>query len=331
MARMVNRRRPGSHSRSSLSTPTRRGFLAASGAAAGALAFPGALAVQAQGEPIIDIHQHLGYSGRPDAVLLAHQRAMGVTTTILLPAGRPATRPSTHDGVANGLQAQALGTDACHDFAKAHPGEYLFGANDVPDLEGATQEIGRQLTRGAIVIAEQKFGIACDAPEMQAIYRLAEARHVPVLMHWQFGMYNHGFERFHRMLEQFPRVAFIGHAQTWWANIDARHADQTVLYPKGPVTAGGLTDRYLRDYPNMYGDLSAGSGLNALTRDEAFTRGFLERHQDKLIYGSDCNDHVGSGEKCQGAQTIATVRRLAANRAIERKLLHDNAKRVFGL
>ena len=30
----------------------------------------------------------------------------------------------------------------------------------------------------------------------------------------------------------------------------------------------GLTDRYLTDYPNMYGDLSATSGLNALTRDE---------------------------------------------------------------
>ena len=310
---------------------SRRGFLAASGAAAGALAFPGAFDVQAHGVPIIDIHQHLGYSGRPDAVLLAHQRAMGVTMTILLPAGRPAMRPSTHDGVANGLQAQALGNDACYEFAKAHLDEFRFGANDVPDLDGATQEIERQLARGAIVIAEQKFGIACDAPEMQAIYKLAERRRVPVLMHWQFGMYNHGFERFHTMLERFSRVTFIGHAQTWWANIDAGHADQTVLYPKGAVTPGGLTDRYLRDYPNMYGDLSAGSGLNALTRDETFTRGFLERHQDKLIYGSDCNDHVGSGEKCQGAQTIAVLRRLAPSKAVERKLLYGNAKRVFGL
>ena len=287
--------------------------------------------LQAPGDPIIDIHQHVGYSGRPDDVLLAHQRAMGVTTTILLPAGRPATRASTHEGKANGLQAEAMGNDACYAFAKAHPRAYLFGANDVPDLDGATDEIGRQIDRGAIVIAEQKFGVACDSPEMQAIYRLAEARRVPVLMHWQFGMYNHGFDRFPAMLEKFPRVTFIGHAQTWWANIDANHRDQTVLYPKGPVTPGGLTDRYLRDYPNMYADLSAGSGLNALTRDEAFTRDFLTRHQDKLLYGSDCNDHVGSGETCQGAQTIAAVRRLVASKAIERKLLHDNATRVFGL
>lgn len=296
------------------------------------MAFPGvAPAVSAQGEPIIDIHQHVGYSGRPDDVLLAHQRRMGVTMTILLPAGRSVQRPSTHDGVANGLQAQALGNDACYAFAKAHAKEFAFGANDVPDLDGATQEIERQLARGAVLIAEQKFGVACDDESMQAIYRLAEQRRVPVLMHWQFGMYNHGFERFHRMLEKYPRVTFIGHAQTWWANIDANHRDQTVLYPKGPVTPGGLTDRYLRDYPNMYADLSAGSGLNALTRDEDFTRDFLVRHQEKLLYGSDCNDHVGHGEKCQGAQTIAVVRRLSANKTIERKLLHDNAARVLRL
>ena len=79
------------------------------------------------------------------------------------------------------------------------------------------------------------------------------------------------------------------------------------------MTPGGLTDRYLSDYPNMYGDLSAGSGLNALTRDEDFTRDFLTRHQDKLVFGSDCSDAEGSGPKCQGAQTIAAIRRLAAN------------------
>src|SRR6185295_9112571 len=103
------------------------------------------------------------------------------------------------------------------------------------------------------------------------------------------------------------------------------------LYPKGPVTAGGFTDRYLADYPNMYGDLSAGSGLNALTRDEDFARGFLDRHQDKLIYGSDCNDLEGAGAACQGAQTIAAVRRLAGTKAVERKLLYGNAKTLFRL
>ena len=63
-------------------------------------------------EPIIDIHQHLGYSGRTDDAFLAHQRAIGATTTILLPAGRPAKRPSTHDGVANGPSSMQIATHA---------------------------------------------------------------------------------------------------------------------------------------------------------------------------------------------------------------------------
>jgi predicted TIM-barrel fold metal-dependent hydrolase len=282
-------------------------------------------------EPIIDIHQHLGYTGRPDDVLLAHQRAIGATTTILLPAGRPADTASTHKGVANGLQAQALGNEACYQFARTHSKEYVCGANEVPDLEGARQEIARYLKRGAVLIGEQKFGVECDSPEMQRMYELAQSNGVPVLMHWQFQMYNYGFERFHKMLEKYPKVNFIGHAQTWWANIDRNHTDQTVLYPKGPVTPGGLTDRYLSDYPNMYGDLSAGSGLGALTRDEDFTRDFLVRHQNKLLFGSDCNDRDPGGPKCLGAQIIATVRRLAASKDVERKLLYGNAQTLFRL
>ena len=293
-------------------------------AAAGARAF-------AQAEPIIDIHQHLGYSGRPDDVLLRHQHEMGITTTILLPAGRSVKTASTHDGVANGLQAQALGNEACRQFAKAHSKEYRFGSNEVPDVDGATAEIERYLKLGGVVIAELKFGVECDSREMQAIYALAAEHRVPVLMHWQFQMYNYGFERFAKMLEKYSKVNFLGHAQTWWANIDRNNNDQSVMYPKGPVTRGGLTDRYLSDYPNMFGDLSAGSGLNALTRDEEFTRDFIARHQDKLVYGSDCSDHVGSGTACQGAQTIAAIRRLSPSKAVERKLLYGNAKRLFRL
>jgi predicted TIM-barrel fold metal-dependent hydrolase len=296
------------------------------------LALLGAVVQAAQPpEPIIDIHQHLNYSGRSDDAFLAHQRALGATTTILLPAGRSVATASTHGGTANGLQAQALGNDACHRFAAAHRRGFRFAANEVPDVEGATQEIERYLKRGAVLIAEQKFGVECDSPAMRKVYELAQAHRVPVLMHWQFEMYNYGFERFHTMLEQYPRVTFLGHAQTWWANIDRNHRDQSVLYPKGAVTPGGLTDRYLGDYPNMYGDLSAGSGLNALTRDEAFTKDFLTRHQDKLVFGSDCSDADGAGPTCQGAQTIAAIKRLAGSKTIERKLLYENARRIFRL
>lgn len=309
---------------------SRRAFLASSGLAlAGALLH--AQAAPAPDEPIIDIHQHLGYSGRTDEAFLAHQRAMGVTMTILLPAGSPMTSASTHEGASNGLEAGCLGNEACRSFAAARRDGFRFAANEVPDAPRATRHIERYLRRGALMIAEQKFGVECDAPAMHRIYRLAKERRVPVLMHWQFQRYNYGFERFHTILAKYPDVTFIGHAQTWWANIDSQHADQSVLYPKGPVHPGGLTDRYLSDYPNMFGDLSAGSGLNALTRDEAFAREFLERHQDRLLFGSDCSDSAGAGAACQGSQTLATLRRLAPSRTIERKLLYENAKQLFRL
>jgi predicted TIM-barrel fold metal-dependent hydrolase len=79
----------------------------------------------------------------------------------------------------------------------------------------------------------------------------------------------------------------------------------------------------------MYGDLSASSGLNAFTRDEDYARQFIQRHQDKLVFGSDCNDLDGQGSKCSGAQMIAAVRRLSPSKEIERKLLYRNAKRMF--
>jgi predicted TIM-barrel fold metal-dependent hydrolase len=316
-----------------LKSITRREFLAGTGLllAGTALKLDAAILPAAAGEPVIDIHQHTDYHGLTTDQLVAHQRTMGITTTILLPAGHPVSYGSTHYGVSNGLQAKATPNEACYKVAQQYPKEFLFGANEVPDVPGAVDEIEKYLKLGAPIIGELKFNVECDSPEMQKIYELAQAYEVPVLMHWQFNMYNRGFERFYKMLEKYPRVNFIGHSQTWWANIDQNHQNQNILYPKGKVTAGGLTDRYLQDYPNMYGDLSAGSGLNALTRDEEHTREFFRRHQDKLLYGSDCADTAGQGTACQGAQTLAAIRRLAPSKKIERKLLYDNARKLFRL
>lgn len=279
-------------------------------------------------EEVIDIHQHTLYHGRTDSALLAHQRAMGITQTLLLPAGSPQQIASTHHGRSNGLAARCGGNDTVEAFAKAHPGEFYFGANEVPDLPGARREIETYLKRGGCIIAEQKFSVDCDGAHIEWVAQLAKDYGVPVLLHFQVGEYNLGFERFHRVLERFPSVNFIGHAQTWWANVDEYH-DGKSLYPTGPVMPGGLTHRLLADYPNMYGDLSAGSGLNFFLRDEDHARWFLERHQDKLLFGSDCADAIGRGPGCQGAQTLAQVRRLVEDREARRKILSGNARRLM--
>lgn len=278
-----------------------------------------AAAAPAAAEPIIDIHQHTNYAGRTNAQLLRHQEVLGVTTTVLLPAGRW-----------YGLDAKCGGNDSVREFARAHPGRYVHFANEVTDIDEAPEEIRRCLRLGALGIGEQKFRVPADGRFFERIIQVAEEFGVPVLMHFQHGVYNTGIENFHKVLEKHPRVNFIGHAQTWWGNVDARH-EQKVLYPSGKVTPGGITDRLLRDYPNMYGDHSAGSGLNFLTRDPDHAAAFLERHQDKLLFGSDCDDILGVGPGCQGAQILANLRRLAPTKAVERKILHDNAKRLLRL
>lgn len=315
--------KPISQRRSSLS---RRQFLVTSAATASSLALTAAEAP----EPVIDIHQHTHYHGRTDEQLLAHQRAMGITTTILLPAGTPVERESTHNGKSNGLAAKTGGNETCLRIAREHPGEFLFFANEVPDLPGARKELEKYLKLGAKGIGEQKFNVESDSAHIVMVAEVAQEFDVPVLLHFQHGTYNKSFENFHQILKRFPKVNFIGHAQTWWGNIDKAH-DQKVLYPTGPVTPGGLTGRYLADYPNMFADHSAGSGLNALIRDEEHARAFLKRHQDKLLYGSDCADALGRGPGCQGRKTLETLRRLASSREIERKILFGNSKRLFKL
>ena len=77
-------------------------------------------------------------------------------------------------------------------------------------------------------------------------------------------------------------------------------------------------------------------------RDDLETLRELERYVDgeclreltiqvetHLSECSDCSDHDGGGPKCLGGQTIAVIRRLAANKAIERKLLYENAKKLL--
>lgn len=312
---------------------SRRNFIASTGllVAGATLKLKGAELSGWDQEPIIDIHQHTDYAGRTDEQLFAHQKAMGVTTTILLPAGHNYNYGSTNYGYSNGLQVHATANEACYRIAKMYPKEYLFGANEVPDVPNALKEIEKYLKLGAPVIGEMKFNVECDSPEMQAVYELAQTYNVPVLQHFQYRIYNRGFERFYTMLEKYPKVNFIAHSQTFWANIDKNYPNPNILYPKGKVTPGGISDQWLTKYPNFYGDVSGNSGLAAMTRDEEHMKAFMERHQDKLLFGSDCDDRTGAFKDCSGIRAIAEIRKLAPSKQIERKILYYNAKKLLQL
>jgi uncharacterized protein len=298
---------------------SRREFLAASCGLLATARLPLPAFGAEPAEPIIDIHQHTSYAGRTNEQLIRHQQVMGVTRTVLLPAGR-----------FYGLDAKCGTNDTVVDLAREHPDKFVYFANEVADIEEAPAVIKHFLQRGAIGIGEQKFRVGSDSRFIERIVRVAEEAGVPVLMHFQHGVYNTDIQNFHKTLAKFPKVNFIGHAQTWWGNVDGKH-DQKVLYPTGKVTPGGITDRLLADYPNMFGDHSAGSGLNFLVRDPEVAAGFLERHQDKLLFGSDCDDILGAGPGCQGTQILANLRKLAPNKSVQRKILYENAKRLLKL
>src|SRR5215475_13439550 len=103
-------------------------------------------------EPVIDIHQHTNYSGRSDAELIAHQRQMGVSKTVLLPAGSK-----------YGLAAQAGGNDTVVKLAHELPNEYVYFANELPDIPETKAVLEKYLNMGAIGIGEQKFPVEVDS------------------------------------------------------------------------------------------------------------------------------------------------------------------------
>ena len=295
----------------------RRGFLGTLSLLAASQAF----ASPAPEEPILDIHQHTNYSGRTDQQLVAHQAYHKVTTTVLLPGA--------------GWMDSIVGNNAsCAKVQADYPDVFVrFACSDV--AESRTVDVLRgNIHRGAIGFGELKFHVAVDSPEMHRVYKLAEELQVPVLLHFEYEMYNTGIERFESILKAYPKVNFVGHAQTWWGNISADLVP-TDMYPTGRVKPGGLTDRLLSDYANLYGDLSAGSGANAMTRDPDFAQDFLDRHYQKLLWGSDCpcRDGKGEGEHggCIAGRCLAALRKLVTDRAKLRRILYENGAALYRL
>ena len=296
----------------------RRRFLSAAAVAAPLIR---AQTVYEWGSPVLDIHLHL----KPNDANFEHIEGSGVTQAILL---TPADRDE---------QAQAA-------MAK-HPGRYArFVSADITQ-PGAIDKMRACLKAGAIGLGEIKHHVAVDGPEMRGVYELAAEFDVPVTIHFQedhavTGEFTTPFRRLPDILKAYPRTKFIGHANAFWANISAEVPAETA-YPTGKVKPGGLTDRMLSEFPNLYGDMSANSGRNALGRDPEFARGFLERHQSKLMFGCDCpcRDGHGAGQvsqeplikgKCVARETLTALKELASP-AVFRKIVWENGHRLLKL
>ncbi|MCZ2151930.1 MAG: amidohydrolase [Bryobacterales bacterium] len=274
------------------------------------------------GSPVLDIHFHF----RPGpGANLEHLDGCGVTKAVLL------TRTAAEE------EAKAA--------VQRHPGRFVrFSSADITKPEAFAQ-LKQSAKAGALGFGEVKFHVAVDGPEMRRLYDLAAEMRVPVLIHFQEvpqfageGVFNTPFDHLPAMLKAHPKTIFIGHGDAFWSHISA-DVPADVPYPAGKIKPGGLTDRMLSDFPNLYGDLSANSGRNAIGRDPEFYAGFAGRHQGKLMFGSDCScrDGHGSGQRsqqplikgrCVARETLTALKQITSP-ALFRKITWENGARLL--
>ena len=167
-----------------------------------------------------------------------------------------------------------------------------FVRNDVTAdfrrLLGAYKEMG---CKG---IGEYFPNLPFDDPLNMNFFKQAEEVGLPLTFHiapqigGRYGCYDdRGLPRLERVLKACPKLVMLGHSQPFWSEISADVNDETRGgYPEGKVTPGRVV-ALMRDYPNLNGDLSAGSGFNAISRDPEFGYQFMEEFQDRLFFGTD--------------------------------------------
>jgi predicted TIM-barrel fold metal-dependent hydrolase len=108
-----------------------------------------------------------------------------------------------------------------------------------------------------------------------------------------YGLYDDpGLPQLENCLRRFPKLKIFGHGPAFWSEIGQLEtpADRGG-YPKYPIREEGVVPKLFRRYENMWGDLSAGSGYNALARDPEYAAKFLMEFQDRLCYGTDICYH----------------------------------------
>jgi predicted TIM-barrel fold metal-dependent hydrolase len=237
----------------------------------------------------VDVHTHLGTvwsSGQPLSAteLLRWMDAHEIAQTFVLPLISPESSSYmiTPDFI---LAETKLHRDRLIPFCSVDPRTSYLGGQ-----KGLVGMLRRYQDAGAKGFGEHKPGVKVDDPLNMALYEACSELKLPLLFHLdnQRNMDVPGLPGLERALKAYPETIFIGHGNGWWASISGQVAQVDLGgYPRGEVTPGGAIDMLMDKYPNLYGDLSAGSGANAIRRDTKFGRDFLIRRADRLMFGTD--------------------------------------------
>ena len=198
-------------------------------------------------------------------------------------------------------QYDQLTSNECKNLVDQHPDRFLWFCGIDPrmaennaDPRKMTHLISHFKSLGAKGVGELTSQLYIDDKYMDNFFACCAELDMPVTIHIapKFGGYygivdDLGLPRLEKMLKKHKKLKIFGHSQCFWSEISADNNEETRdKYPKGKVIDGTIA-RLLRECPNLYCDCSAGSGLNALSRDEEYAAKFIEEFSDRIMYGLD--------------------------------------------
>jgi predicted TIM-barrel fold metal-dependent hydrolase len=265
---------------------------------------------------IIDIHQHVNWYGYDAVKLVNHLNSLKVDKAWLLSV----------ESINGGREPayQHLSIDDAYRTWQEYPEKFIpFAAVD-PRRENAEDILRQWVKKGIKGYGELKIRACYDNPDVLRIFKVCGELGLPVLFHLQMSLppdytwYGGSIENVERAVKLCPETTFIGHGPGWWAEISGDGKSLKSRYPKGPVKPGKLL-KILEKYDNLYADLSARSGLNALQRDRDFTLRFIPEFQSKLLYGTDYFDSA----------LLDYLKSLNLDEPIFESLTYKNAQRII--
>ena len=255
---------------------------------------------------IIDCHNHPDWHGHNLDKFLANMDRYGITKTWLLTWEAPENEydPSyNHASVRTGPDGPMPFTRVLSYIERA-PDRFVPGYAPDPRRPDAIDRLQAAIEiYGVRLYGELKVRMMYDDLDALRLYRFCGEKSLPVTVHIDYPLahgrkyprpdwwYGGGFDAFERAVRACPETVFLGHAPGFWAHISGDDQFDKVAYPDGKVAPGGKLLDALRANPNLYCDLSAGSGIRAMSRDPEFAREFLIEFQDRVLYGRDYFDN----------------------------------------
>lgn len=291
---------------------------------------------------VIDIHEHViprrgfllpsGETVTTAAELVAIMDRVGIDKMVALPLSSPETY--------HFVQSVEEVMEACDQY----PGRFIKFCNVDPRLKdnSPSHDFVRILryyqSLGCKGLGEFTANLWWDDPRVQQLLAGCEEVGFPVTFHiatQEFDTYGliteAGLGGLERALKKFPTLQLLGHSQGFWSEV-APYPTKAERggYPKGNVAPGGRVLELLRTYGNLWGDLSAGSGYNAVSRDPEWGYAFIEEFQDRLLLGLDIcrpsNDECKLVGFLNDAVTTGSI-----SRAAYEKVMGGNAARLLKL